>query len=188
MRCGAKRCFVDPGAWLRRAGAGMMALRLDVQKFSTVGPEKIAHGFDLRRAIAEAPARESDMTGAEDNGVRLIRDFSEAWGRKDLAALAALLDEEAVYEASVGPEPGTTYRGKRAVLDGCQAMFAHDDGSRSETLAIYAAGEHGVCEWKYIWPGKGGAEASVWGCDLFTFRNGKILRKNAFRKVSAKAP
>ncbi|MFB4270464.1 nuclear transport factor 2 family protein [Nonomuraea sp. GTA35] len=37
--------------------------------------------------------------------------FADAWARHDVGGLLELMTEDAVYAASVGPEPGRTFRG-----------------------------------------------------------------------------
>jgi ketosteroid isomerase-like protein len=43
-------------------------------------------------------------------------------------------------------------------------------------------GDRGVSEWTFTGTSKDGTRVEVSGCDLFTFRNGKIAVKNSFRK------
>src|SRR5207302_4000436 len=41
--------------------------------------------------------------------------FSEAWAKRDIDGLMALVTDDIFYGASVGPEPGATFRGRDAV-------------------------------------------------------------------------
>jgi ketosteroid isomerase-like protein len=43
-------------------------------------------------------------------------------------------------------------------------------------------GDRGVSEWTFTGTLKDGKRVEVIGCDVFTFRNGKIAIKNSFRK------
>jgi ketosteroid isomerase-like protein len=52
--------------------------------------------------------------------------FSEAWARRDIDGLMALVTDDIVDGASVGPEPGTTSRGRDEVRRGFEHMLRHD--------------------------------------------------------------
>ena len=43
-------------------------------------------------------------------------------------------------------------------------------------------GDRGVSEWKFTGTRADGTRVEANGCDLFTFRNGKIAVKDAYRK------
>lgn len=58
-----------------------------------------------------------------------LRRFAAAWAERDVAGLLELMTDDAVYAASVGPEPGRTFRGRPELADGFQAMFDHDAGA-----------------------------------------------------------
>ena len=44
------------------------------------------------------------------------------------------------------------------------------------------SGDLGVSEWTFVGTRADGARIEAEGCDLFTFADGKIVRKRAFRK------
>ena len=46
----------------------------------------------------------------------------------------------------------------------------------------FADGDRGVSEWTFRGTAADGSRIEAEGCDLFTFENGKIVRKQAFRK------
>ena len=46
-------------------------------------------------------------------------------------------------------------------------------------------GNRGVSEWTFTGTQKDGTGVPVTGCDLFTFRDGKIAIKNSYRKNRA---
>jgi ketosteroid isomerase-like protein len=43
-------------------------------------------------------------------------------------------------------------------------------------------GARGISEWRFTGTRADGARVEVNGCDLFTFRDGKIALKNSYRK------
>ena len=46
----------------------------------------------------------------------------------------------------------------------------------------FVHGDRGVSEWTFTGTRANGTRVEVHGCDLFTFRDGKILLKNSYRK------
>lgn len=67
----------------------------------------------------------------------LLKKFAKAWGKRDIDAVMACMTSNCVYEASVGPEPGTTFQGADQVRRGILQMFAHDEGVQLE-FPIYS--------------------------------------------------
>jgi len=112
-----------------------------------------------------------------------LREFDATWARGDIDTLMTFMTEDCVYEASVGPEPGRTYRGCQAVRQGFQEMLAHDAGCEVRGGPVLIFGDKGVTEWTYVKTEPGGRKFEVRGCDIFDFRGDQILRKNAFRKT-----
>jgi ketosteroid isomerase-like protein/ribosomal protein S18 acetylase RimI-like enzyme len=113
----------------------------------------------------------------------VLERFIAAWGRKDLDDLMACVTDDFVYRASIGVEPGTTYDGRDAVRAGVQAMWAADAGSQAEIMEINVVGDTGWIRWVYCWPNGISAHQNEIGCDLITFRDGRLTRKDAYRKV-----
>ncbi len=120
----------------------------------------------------------------EDSGyLRLLKQFGDAWDAGDIDGLMSMMTDDCVYCASVGPEPGTTYVGKKAVREGFLAMLAHDAGGESRGGPVFVRGNRGYAEWFYVKTDPAGNRGEVRGCDLFEFKGDKISRKDAFRKV-----
>jgi ketosteroid isomerase-like protein len=46
----------------------------------------------------------------------------------------------------------------------------------------FVSGDRGVSEWTFSGTRADGSRVEVHGCDLFTFRDGKIALKNSYRK------
>lgn len=115
----------------------------------------------------------------------LLVEFGGAWGRGDVARLMEMMAEDCIYQASAGPEPGRTFRGREEVRRGFEIMLAHDAGSESREGRVFVAGDLGVAEWSYAYKRPDGTEVEIRGCDIFEFRGEKIFRKDAFRKVFA---
>jgi ketosteroid isomerase-like protein len=114
----------------------------------------------------------------ESNRETYLR-FAAAWGARDLGAIAETVTEDVIYSASVGPEPGQTFQGKAAVLEGIRAMLAHDNATATEIEALNLFGDLAFPQWRYTLPDG----SVVRGIDAIHFRDGRIARKDGYRKV-----
>ena len=109
--------------------------------------------------------------------------FAEAWNRHDVKAILSMMTPDCVFEASRGPEvKGTRYVGQEEVRRGVEEVFATFPDARWNGPQHFIAGDRGVSEWVFTATGPDGARVKVQGCDVFTFRDGKIAVKNSYRK------
>ncbi|HEY3948703.1 nuclear transport factor 2 family protein [Phenylobacterium sp.] len=115
------------------------------------------------------------------NRVRLAT-LTAAWAAGDAEAAAACFAPEGVYAASVGPQPGATFYGRREIRDGIATMLALDLGAPRVIDEPLFLNDRAITTWTY-WKGAGDGLHAVRGCDLFTFSRGRILMKDAFRKT-----
>lgn len=114
----------------------------------------------------------------------LLDAFADAFNRHDADALMSMMTPDCVFEASAGPETcGTRYVGRDAVRAGFVDVWttfpdAHWAGARH-----FVQGERGVSEWTFSGThAADGTRVEVNGCDVFTFRDGRIALKNSYRK------
>lgn len=114
--------------------------------------------------------------------LQLLDAFSAAWSDGDLDGVMSFFTDDAVYLGSFGDTlDGTPFVGKAAIREGiAQYMAAFPDGRYERTAAIID-GERAAIAWTFTWPTPDGT-ASVRGCDFFEVVDGRIRRKDAFRK------
>jgi ketosteroid isomerase-like protein len=105
-----------------------------------------------------------------------LRQFGAAWACGDLDGLMGGMSDDCIYLASVGPEPGSTYRGREQVRRGFAAMLAYDSGRERHEGRVVVAGDRGVAEWSFTETTTDGGRRIIRGCDLFEFRGGRIGR------------
>ena len=114
---------------------------------------------------------------------QLLTAFADAFNRHDLDVLMTMMTTDGVFEASAGNDvDGERHEGCDAVRAAFAAVFeqypdAHWSGARH-----FVVGDRGVSEWTFTGTRRDGKRVEVAGCDLFTFRSGKIAVKNSFRK------
>ena len=122
-------------------------------------------------------------TAADADLLTLLDRFAHAWNRHDLDALMAMMTDDCVFQASAGPDvDGNRSEGKPAVRAAYAAVFEAFPDARWANARHLVVGLRGVSEWTFTGTQKDGRHVEVTGCDLFTFRDGKIAIKNSYRK------
>ena len=115
--------------------------------------------------------------------LELMEQFAEAWNRHDLDAIMSMMTEDGVFEASAGSAvDGARSEGQEAVRAAFAAVFEQFPDARWNDPRHFVCGDRGVSEWIFTGTQRDGRRMEVRGCDLFTFREGKIAVKNSFRK------
>jgi steroid delta-isomerase-like uncharacterized protein len=116
--------------------------------------------------------------------IEVLQAFAEAWNRHDVDALMSFMTEDCVFEASAGPDVcGTRYSGHEAVRAGFEQVWKIFPDAHWGNARHFVRGDRGVSEWTFTGTrADDGARVEVHGCDLFTFRDGKIALKNSYRK------
>ena len=113
----------------------------------------------------------------------VLQAFADAWNRHDVDALMSFMTDDCVFEASAGPDAcGTRHAGHQAVRAGYLDVFATFPDAHWGNASHFVRGDRGVSEWTFTGTRADGTRVEVHGCDLFTFRDGKIALKNSYRK------
>ena len=114
---------------------------------------------------------------------KLLAAFAEAWNRHDVDALMSMMADDGVFEASAGNHVnGERHEGQQAVRAAYAAVFTQYPDAHWGDARHFVTGDRGVSEWTFTGTLNDGKRVEVCGCDVFTFRNGKIAVKNSFRK------
>jgi ketosteroid isomerase-like protein len=133
-----------------------------------------------------APTVGANMSDETRN--RLVYDaFARAWVAKDIDALMNLVANDITFAASVGPEPGRTYRGRAAARQSFLDILAYDDALGVHPGKVAFADGRLFAEWAYDTRDTQGKRQLTRGIDIFEFRDGQIVLKDAFRKAPAEA-
>jgi taurine dehydrogenase small subunit len=121
--------------------------------------------------------------GTEGSNEALLRAFADAWNRHDVDALMSMMTPDGVFEASAGPAvDGERHEGQQAVRAAYTAVFEQYPDAHWGNARHFVTAERGVSEWTFTGTRQDGRRVEVTGCDVFTFRNGRIAIKNSFRK------
>jgi ketosteroid isomerase-like protein len=112
----------------------------------------------------------------------LLDAFANAWNRHDVDAILSMMTPDCVLEASAGPDvQGTRYVGQDQVRRGVQEVFSSFPDAQWSGPKHFFAGNRAISEWVFKGTGPN-CPVEVQGCDVFTFREGKIAVKNSYRK------
>lgn len=123
------------------------------------------------------PGETKQMT-AED-----LAALSDAFNRHDVKSILSFMTEDCVFNAAGGPDiHGARFVGHKAVGDAFEQVWATFPDAQWADGRHLVSGEKGLSEWTFIGTKADGSRMVAQGCDIFTFRGGKIAVKNAFRK------
>lgn len=125
------------------------------------------------------PAVTTDMLAA----------FSDAWNRHDLPALMSFMHADCVFDTAAGPEAfGTRHTGHEAVAAAFASAWKNFPDAQWRNGRHLVMGDRGLSEWTFTGTALDGTRSESDGVDLFTFKDGKILVKNVFRKARPALP
>lgn len=115
----------------------------------------------------------------------LLKAFGDAFNRHDAQALVDMMTPDCVFRTAMGDSAGgTDIVGRQAVRQAFEATFASFPDARWVSRGLdLALGSRGLSEWTFVATrASDGARFEVDGVDVFTFRDGLIAVKDAFRK------
>ncbi len=116
--------------------------------------------------------------------VETLRAVTDAFNRHDPDAIMAFFADDAVFETPRGPEPfGRRFEGRAAVREGLAARFSGIPDVHYGDDNHFVAGDRGASEWTLTGTTTDGERLEVRGCDLWAFRDGKIVRKDSYWKI-----
>jgi ketosteroid isomerase-like protein len=117
-----------------------------------------------------------------DKRALLERLFS-AFNQHDAAGVMACMTPDIVFDAAAGPDAhGLRITGTEAVSAAFTAVWTAMPDVAWTVSRHMIAGETAVTEWLFTGTRADGTRTEVQGLDLFTFRDGLIATKSAFRK------
>jgi ketosteroid isomerase-like protein len=114
----------------------------------------------------------------------MLRAITAAFDGHDLDAILEHFAEDATFEGPRGTEPwGTRFVGKEAIREAFAARFSGIPDVRYRDEGNFVDGDRGASEWTLSGTTADGERIEVRGCDLWTIRDGKIVKKDSFWKI-----
>jgi ketosteroid isomerase-like protein len=161
-------------------GAGLaesahLALALGCQ---AAYPAALVCNYFLERLLTTATVTESTLAA-----------FSEAWNRHDVEGLMSFMSDDCVFMTAGGPEAcGARHVGREAVAKAFAGAWAALPDAHWSNGVHFVQGDFGVSQWTFTGTAADGSRVETDGVDIFTFKDGKIAVKNAFRKARPNLP
>ena len=115
----------------------------------------------------------------------LMKAISAAFNSRDVDRIVAFFAEDGVFCLARGPETvGRTLAGKAAIRKALADRFVQIPDMRWENEEYILAPEanRAISVWTVRGSGADGESLDYQGCDIYTFKNDKIVHKNTFWK------
>lgn len=128
------------------------------------------------------------QSNAEDMRIttETLKQILEAFNRHDLDAIMEYFAEDCSFDFPRGPEPwGQRFVGKGKVREALASRFKGipDVHYGDDTHWVSDDGHAGLSEWTLTGTTAAGVSIRVRGCDLWRFRDGKVIRKDSYWKI-----
>jgi steroid delta-isomerase-like uncharacterized protein len=109
--------------------------------------------------------------------------FGDGWNRHDVDFLMTFMADDCVFATTAGKEAwGTRYEGRERVREAFARVFKMFPDAHFGNPRHLVAGERGLSEWRFTGTTSEGKRIEVDGCDVFTFKDGKIAVKDSYFK------
>ncbi|MBY6208888.1 MULTISPECIES: nuclear transport factor 2 family protein [Halomonas] len=120
---------------------------------------------------------------------QFLADFADALNRHDIDAVMSMMTDDCEFHAVAGPELlGKTFHGQEQVRAGLRAAWENAPDAQWLDGVHQVIGDRGYSESTYCGTTVDGMRSEARMIDAFTFRDGKIAVKNAFRKQRPATP
>jgi ketosteroid isomerase-like protein len=118
------------------------------------------------------------------NPIDVLRDIAAGFDSHDVDRIMRHFQDDAVFESPRGPDRwGQRFEGVAAVREAFMARFAGIPDVRYTEDEHFVAGDRGASEWRLTGTTVDGQRLDVHGCDLWTFRDGRIVKKDSYWKI-----
>jgi len=119
-----------------------------------------------------------------DKAIEILRAITAAFDRHDLDGILAHFADDAVFEGPRGPDRwGQRFTGKDAIREAFAARFSGIPDVHYREDEHFVDGDRGASEWTLSGTTAAGERIEVRGCDLWTFRDGRVVKKDSFWKI-----
>jgi ketosteroid isomerase-like protein len=124
------------------------------------------------------------MTMDHDEAASMLGEIAAAFDAHDLDRILVHFADDAVFEAPRGPEPfGRRFVGKAEVRRAFELRFAGIPDVRYLDDSHFVDGDRGASEWTLSGTDTDGRRIEIRGCDLWTLREGRVVRKDSYWKI-----
>lgn len=118
------------------------------------------------------------------SSVEGLRAIAAGFDMHDLDTIMDQFADDAVFLAPRGPDPwGRRVVGATAIREAFANRFSGIPDVRYLDDRHFVSGDRGCSEWLLRGTTSEGAAIEVRGCDLWTFRDGKVVEKDSYWKI-----
>ena len=127
--------------------------------------------------------------GEREQRVEMLRAIASGFDRHDLDAIMTHFADDAVFETPRGTEPcGRRVIGREAIRAAFADRFAGIPDVRYQHDEHFVDGDRGASEWTLSGTTVDGERLEMRGCDLWTFRDGAVVKKDSYWKIRTSPP
>lgn len=124
------------------------------------------------------------MSDADTPTVALLESYGKAWNDHDIDRIMAAMTDDCVFVTGGGTSPwGTRHEGAADVRARCEEVWREIPDVRFDDARHFVSGDRGCSEWTLRGTRTDSTAVEIAGCDLFTFRGGKIWIKDSYLKI-----
>ena len=115
---------------------------------------------------------------------KILKGVFDAFNAHDLDQIMSYFADDCVLEMPRGPDPwGKRYVGQAAVREALASRFAGLPDVQYSEDTHFVSGDTGISKWTIRGTTASGQKIEVHGCDFYSFRNGKIVKKDSYWKL-----
>ena len=127
------------------------------------------------------------MSQQQSISVETVKTILDAFNAHDLDAIMEFFSDDCSLDMPRGPDPwGQRFVGKAEVRAGLATRFKGLPDVRYSDDRHWISGNMVVSEWLLTGTRTDGVQIKVRGCDHYEFRDGKVVRKDAYWKIVEK--
>ena len=118
--------------------------------------------------------------------VNFLSEFGTAWNKHDVEGIVLMMTPDAVMFMSAGSSAdGRRVNGRSELRAAIADLFATMPDAQWRNASHFVAGDRGVSQWTFTATRSDGSKIETVGCDVFSFRDGRIAVKDSYRKQPA---
>ena len=119
-----------------------------------------------------------------DEAIQMLRSIAAAFDGHDLDGIMAHFADDAVFESPRGPDQwGRRFVGREEVRTAFAGRFSVIPDVRYRQDDHFVDGDRGASEWTLSGTTTDGERLEIRGCDLWTIRDGRIVKKDSYWKI-----
>ena len=113
-----------------------------------------------------------------------LHGLAAAFNAHDIDGVMSFFAPDCSLDMPRGTEPyGARFQGIEQVRKGLMGRFESTPDVHYSDLEHFVSGNCGMSKWLLTGTKLNGEKVRVQGCDFYTFRNGRVVRKDSYWKI-----